>query len=264
MSSTSGRTGRKGTAAVAENADPARVQAAIRRVVELSGGMDWLKPGQSVVIKPALNSKHPFPFTASPASCAALVRMCLERGAKKVTVADETGFEHTMLRQWKTGHFSGFEKDLTIKSFKKTGIYDAVRAVGDELGAADRIHITTFREDGWRRHELGTGRGQKGPGGFALHSEWVKEQLEGAEKLGGGTARRRYLPRPFDRTPGGSKAGLWVPSLLDEADHIINVFRLWRWPPESSFGLWVMRSARSTIARACFACSIRFSLGMPA
>ena len=39
---------------------------------------------------------------------------------------------------------------------------------------------------------------------------------------------------------------------------------LWRWPPESSFGLWVMRSARSTIARACFACSIRFSLGMPA
>ena len=122
MKSTSAGSGRKGIAAVAENADPAKAEAAIRRVVELGGGMDWLRPGQSVVIKPALNSAHGFPFTASPASCAALVRMCLERGAKKVYVADETGFEHTMLKQWRTGHFSGFEKDLTIKSFKKTGI----------------------------------------------------------------------------------------------------------------------------------------------
>ena len=224
MKSTSGRTRRTGTAAIAENADPARAEAAIRRVVELSGGMDWLKPGASVVIKPALNSSHAFPFTASPASCAALVRMCLERGAKQVWVADETGFEHTMLKHWKTGHFAGFEKDHTIKSFKKTGIYDAVRAVGDELGATDRIHITTFREHGWRRHALSTSR--KESGGFALHNEWVREQLKGAEKLGGGQARRRYLPRLFDRTPGGSKAGLWVPSLLDEADHIINVFRI--------------------------------------
>jgi len=206
MKSTSGRTRRTGTAAIAENADPARAEAAIRRVVELSGGMDWLKPGASVVIKPALNSSHAFPFTASPASCAALVRMCLERGAKQVWVADETGFEHTMLKHWKTGHFAGFQKDHTIKSFKKTGIYDAVRSVGDELGAADRIHITTFREHGWRRHALSTSREESG--GFALHNEWVKEQLKGAEKLGGGQARRRYLPRLFDRTPGGSKAGL--------------------------------------------------------
>jgi hypothetical protein len=48
----------------------------------------------------------------------------------------------------------------------------------------------------------------------------------GAEKLGGGTARRRYLSRPFDRKPGGSKPGMWVPTLLDEADHVVNVFRV--------------------------------------
>lgn len=80
-----------GTVAIAENADPSRVGEAIRRAVELIGGMDWLEPGQTVVIKPALNSDGQFPFTASPVSCAELVRMCLERGAAKVYVADEMG-----------------------------------------------------------------------------------------------------------------------------------------------------------------------------
>ena len=64
------------TAAIAENADPSRTGEAIRRVVELTGGMDWLEPGQTVVIKPSLNSSGQFPFTSSPVSCAELVRMC--------------------------------------------------------------------------------------------------------------------------------------------------------------------------------------------
>ena len=33
------------TAAIAENADPSRTGEAIRRVVELTGGMDWLAAG---------------------------------------------------------------------------------------------------------------------------------------------------------------------------------------------------------------------------
>ncbi len=77
--------------AVAENADPNRTGEAIRRVVDLTGGMDWLKPGQTVVVKPALNSAGQFPFTASPIACAELVRMCIERGAAKVFVADRGG-----------------------------------------------------------------------------------------------------------------------------------------------------------------------------
>jgi uncharacterized protein (DUF362 family) len=44
------------TAAIAENADPSRTREAIHRVVELTGGMEWLKPGQTVLIKPSLNS----------------------------------------------------------------------------------------------------------------------------------------------------------------------------------------------------------------
>ena len=67
--------------------------AAIREAVELAGGMPWLAPGETVLIKPALNSGGPFPCTASAVACAELVRMCLERGAARVFVADETGLE---------------------------------------------------------------------------------------------------------------------------------------------------------------------------
>jgi uncharacterized protein (DUF362 family) len=216
----------KSTAAIAENADPSRTEEAIRRVVELTGGIDWLEPGQTVVIKPALNSAGPFPFTTSPASCAELVRMCLERGAAKVYVADETGFEHTMLKHWKTGKFAGFDKDQTIKSFKKTGIYDAVLNVGQELGASDRLHITTFREEGWRRHEFAAGVDENASKGSTLHNKWIRQQLQGADKFAGGKARRNYLPRLFDQKLKMSTPGLYVPNLLDKVDHIINVFRL--------------------------------------
>ena len=213
-------------AAIAENADPSRTGEAIRRVVELTGGMDWLAPGQTVVIKPALNSAGQFPFTASPVSCAELVRMCLERGAAKVYVADEMGFEHTATKHWKTGKFAGFEKDHTIQSFKKAGITDAVTKVGDELDAADRIHITTFREEGWRRHEFLDQIDEQSSKGSTLHNRWLRQQLKQAEKWSGDKARRKYIPRLFDAKFKKATPGLYVPKLLDKADHIINVFRI--------------------------------------
>lgn len=217
------------TVAVAENADQDKTGSAIRRVVELAGGMDWLEAGQTVVIKPALNSAGQFPFTASPSACAELVRMCLERGAAMVFVADEMGFEHTMLKHWKTGKYAGYDKDRTVQAFQKSGIADAVNQVGDELDARDRIHITTFREDGWRKHEF-TGQDS------TLSREWVRKQLKQADELASGRkARRAYIPRLFDGRyvpqlvrPRSRRAvsGLYVPVLLDKADHIINVFRI--------------------------------------
>ncbi len=214
------------TAAIVENATPSRTGEAIRGVVELAGGMDWLKPGQTVLIKPALNSAGQFPFTASPASCAELVRMCLEHGAARVYVADELGFEHTMTKHWKTGKFAGFDKDHTILSFKKTGIYDAVMKIGDELSARDRIHVTTFREAGWRRHEFVKGVDKNPTTEFTLHSHWFRKQLKQAEKWSGDRAIRAYIPRLFDAKLKKSTPGLFVPKLLDKADHIINVFRI--------------------------------------
>lgn len=217
---------RNGTAAIAECTDQLRTGEAIRRAVELAEGLAWLEPGQTVLIKPALNSAGQFPFTASPASCAMLVQMCLERGASKVFVADEMGFEHTMLKHWKTGKFAGFENDLTIKAFKKTGIHDAVMQAAGEMNAHDRVHITTFREEGWRRHEFTGAAGGPAPQGSTLHREWVRKQLKPAEKWSGEEVRRKYIPRFFDKTMKKATAGLHVPTLMDKVDHVINVFRI--------------------------------------
>ena len=155
--------------------------------------------------------------------------MCLERGAAKVFVADETGFEHTMLKHWKTGKYAGYDRDRTVQHFRETGIYDAVIKVGDELDARDHIHITTFREEGWRRHEFADQDS-------TLNRDWVREQLKQAEALSSGDkARRPYVPRLFDgryvpQLVGASSkdavSGLYVPNLLDKADHIINLFRV--------------------------------------
>ena len=41
-------TGRNGTAAVVETTDPSKTGEAIRRAVEMAGGMAWLEPGQTV------------------------------------------------------------------------------------------------------------------------------------------------------------------------------------------------------------------------
>ncbi len=216
----------KGIAAIAENSDPSRTGEAIRRSVKLAGGMDWLTPGQTVVIKPALNSAGKFPFTTSPVSCAELVRMCLERGAGRVYVADEMGYEHTILKHRACGKFAGFDKDKTIQSFKKTGIYDAVTKVGEEMNASDRIHITTFREEGWRRYVFGDGDGEYSSNEFTLYNQWVHRQLKHAEKWSGKKACRKYIPRFFDSKLKKDKPGFYVPKLLDKADHIINVFRI--------------------------------------
>lgn len=216
---------KKAVAAIGEIKDSSHKSKAIRRVIELSGGMPWLKPGQTVVIKPALNSAGEFPYTSSPESCAELVKMCLEHKAEHVYVADEMGFEHTMHKHWKTGKYAGPEKDLTLKAFKKTGITDAVTKVAKQMHAENRVHITTFREEGWRKHMFSEAENLQS-GGTTLCKRWVRSQLKQAEKMCGSKAFRKYIPRMFDYKNRKGLPGLWVPKLLDRADHIINVFRV--------------------------------------
>lgn len=202
--------------------------AAIREVVYLAGGMPWLAPGDTVLIKPALNSGGPFPCTASAVACAELVRMCLEQGAARVFVADETGLEHTLSEEHLTGHFRGFEKDTTIRNFKTSGIWDAVMAVANELDARKRVHITTFRELGWSRYELlAQAIDPDGAQSYVSHlySQWVMAQTAKAETWYGNFLPRSYLMRPFDAFRS-EVPGLYVPTLFDRVDHIINLYRL--------------------------------------
>src|SRR4029077_17207786 len=76
---------------------PALRAAAVRAAIELSGGIGWLKPGDSVLVKLAHNSPNAYPATSSPVACAEIVKLLLEAGAGKVYVADLMGIENTLM-----------------------------------------------------------------------------------------------------------------------------------------------------------------------
>ncbi len=205
-------------------------KAAIREAVALAGGIPWLKKGDTVLIKPAHNGMGPYPFTAGGIPCAELAAMCLEAGAKRVYIADVMGIENTLMPgRWafESPFGDGFASstDGTIRAFKASGLWQAVsdRVGATNIGATKSVHMTSFREHGWS--PLHTGPLTK-DGKPRLRSTWVKGQLDGAEKWTGEKSLAIFKPRKFDEMFGEDTAGLWVPNLVDEVDHVINLHRI--------------------------------------
>jgi uncharacterized protein (DUF362 family) len=213
---------------VASYEDPALRMAAIATAVELAGGMPWMKPGDSVLIKVAHNSPNEYPAVASPVACAQLVKMCLDAGAKKVWVADLMGIENTLMPggwAFEDPFGGGFDADTdgTIRAFRASGLYDAVvNAVGVEnVGPGAPVEITSFREHGWYRYESEAAIG----GVPFLVSDWVKDQVENAERWDGKPKMQKYMKRMFD-IGNEDVPGMYVPNLVHDVDHIINLHRI--------------------------------------
>ncbi|MCP4714538.1 MAG: DUF362 domain-containing protein [Deltaproteobacteria bacterium] len=89
---------------------------ALRQAVELAGGLDFLAPGDSVLLKIALNSCNSFPATTSPETITHLIGLLKEKGAGDIYVGDKSP-------TWQD----------TRACLKETGIADAVDAAGAEL-----------------------------------------------------------------------------------------------------------------------------------
>jgi len=108
--------------AVARGEDPAGIT---RRAVEALGGMGrFVKPGQSVIIKPNICVAYHGPeyaATTNPQVVAALVTMCREAGASSVTVMDHP--------------FGGTAE----QAYKVTQIAEAVKAAGGQMVVMSRI-----------------------------------------------------------------------------------------------------------------------------
>jgi uncharacterized protein (DUF362 family) len=108
-----------GAAWAAARADLAAVKgpgpAAVRRAVELLGGMQrFVRPGQRVVVKPNIGWDRAPEQAAntSPEVVVAVVRLCLEAGAKEVRVFDRSCNDPRLC-------------------FKRSGIQEAVERIGD-------------------------------------------------------------------------------------------------------------------------------------
>lgn len=88
----------------------------VRRAINLAGGLHFIKSGESVLIKPNVNSDDPHPGTTNPEVVFEVVNMVREKGAKRIIVADRSN------PWWDT-----------LKAMKKVGIYEAAVKGGAEV-----------------------------------------------------------------------------------------------------------------------------------
>lgn len=108
-----GPTGKPVTVSMVKSDDEA---AAISRAIELAGGLDFIAPGDSVLLKIALNSCNAFPATTSPFLIAQLISLLKARGAGAIYVGDKSP-------SWQD----------TNTCMNATGIYQAAADGGAEI-----------------------------------------------------------------------------------------------------------------------------------
>jgi uncharacterized protein (DUF362 family) len=127
-------------AGVERGASEAAIKAAVRHAARAATDFSWLSRGDSVFIKPALNSGSPYPFTTSPVAIAAMVELLRERGARRVIVGDMSGIGHVKLSQ---DGLSGSSRRL----MEASGMAGAVQAARAELHFFEEAGWDAFYED---------------------------------------------------------------------------------------------------------------------
>lgn len=140
---------------------------AVRSAVSLAGGVDFIQPGQTVLIKPNVTGALKHPTTTNPEVIYAVIKLVAERGPRRILVSDRS--------------FSATWNELspkTIDVMKSVGHVDAVNqaiadckapviAVGFEDAATEfkDLGITDDRP-AWRR--IKHPRATHWPDGFEL------------------------------------------------------------------------------------------------
>lgn len=114
----------KGTTAVGI-ARGETVGSAVRKAVELSGGMNFIKSGQTVLIKPNVNSGDAYPASTNPEVLYEVIKMAWERDPKRVIVGERSNY----LRN-------------TRDEMKKAGIDKAI--------LDGKAELVTFDDMNWR------------------------------------------------------------------------------------------------------------------
>jgi len=107
---------------------------AIRDTTFAVDNLDWLQPGDTVLIKPVINSGRPYPATTSPLALGSMIRLLKEKGAGRVVVGDMSGVGH--LHQSPAGC-----KGSTRSLAKRAGLFNTVLDTGAEW--------VFFEEAGW-------------------------------------------------------------------------------------------------------------------
>ena len=127
-------------AGVPGNGLDSEIKTAVREAALAASDFSWLSRGESVFIKPALNSGKPYPATTSPLAIGALIGLLKEKGAGRIIVGDMSGIEHVKLSP---DGFSGSTRQL----MEASGMSRVVQAVGGELHFFEEAGWNAFYED---------------------------------------------------------------------------------------------------------------------
>lgn len=128
-------------AGVGRGANGTTISEAIRQAAEAATDFSWLSRGDSVFIKPVVNSGNPYPATTSPACLKAMVSLLKEKGARRIVVSDLSGIEHVKLSPDKL-------KGSTRELMKSSGIAQAAVEAGAEIILPEEKGWNAFFEDG--------------------------------------------------------------------------------------------------------------------
>jgi uncharacterized protein (DUF362 family) len=127
-------------AGIVRNAPDNDIKDALRRTAEAATDFSWLSKGDSVLIKPVINSGNPYPATTSPLAVAAMIQLLKEKGAGRVIVGDMSGVEHVRFSPLK---ISGSSRALA----ESGGMAKAVQTAGGELHFFEEAGWNAFYED---------------------------------------------------------------------------------------------------------------------
>jgi uncharacterized protein (DUF362 family) len=127
-------------AAIPRGSSEQEIRQAVRASAEAATDFSWLSRGDSVFIKPALNSGYPYPATTSPLAIGAMVALLRDKGAGRVVVGDMSGIEHVKLSP---NGVSGSTQSL----MERCGMAKAAQEAGAELHFFERAGWEAFYED---------------------------------------------------------------------------------------------------------------------
>jgi len=125
------------------NRDPSsqEMDQAIRDTTFAVDNLDWLQTGETVFIKPVINSGKPYPATTSPLAVASMIRLLKAKGAGRVVVGDMSGVGHLDQRP------EGCKGSSTRSLAKSAGLLNPVLDAGAEWAFFEEAGWESFYEE---------------------------------------------------------------------------------------------------------------------
>ncbi|MBU2565930.1 DUF362 domain-containing protein [Patescibacteria group bacterium] len=118
----------------------------------------WLQRGDRVLLKPALNSPHPYPSTSDPVTLHIIADLLIQKGAE-VIVGDQSGIGYVLQDA------SGKKYGSTITNFYKSG-----------MSKGSKLKFIAFEDRKWDEgfYNFKTERTQSWEDGFFV-TKWIQE-----------------------------------------------------------------------------------------